>query len=111
MRLALKLLSSLAFLTVMFLGLSAVVEHRRQDQLLAMDIEAEGRMAATLRAVVLKVCELDGPGSAKKVIETVNANTPRSIRWLEPNQVPQMAGRDLPAEVKSHMVTGEPVWV
>ena len=45
MRLALKLLSSLAFLTVVFLGLSAVVEHRRQGQLLAMDIEASESMA------------------------------------------------------------------
>src|SRR5258706_2178691 len=103
MRLALKLLSSLALLTVIGLGLSAALEHRRQDELLAMDIEAESRMAATLRAVVLKVCQLDGPASAKQVVETVNASTPRNIRWLAPKDVPRMPGRDLPSEVNAHI--------
>jgi two-component system, NtrC family, sensor kinase len=111
MRLALKLLSSLALLTIVTLGLSAIVEHRRQNELLAMDIEAESRMAGALRAVLLKIVELDGSASAKQVVDTLNANTPRNIRWLEPSQVPSVPGNDLRAEVDAHMATGEPIWV
>ncbi|MGH7894072.1 MAG: hypothetical protein ACREQL_05340, partial [Candidatus Binatia bacterium] len=104
MRLAMKLLSTLAVLTVIVLGVSALVEYRRREELLAMDIEAEGRMAAALRAVVVKVCELAGPDSAKHVIDTLNVATPqRSIRWLAPNEMPQVPGRDLPAELRARM--------
>src|SRR5712671_5850150 len=111
MRLALKLLSSLALLTVVTLGLSALVEHRRQNELLAMDIEAESRMARALRAVILKIVELDGPASAKQVVDTLNVSTPqREIRWLDPSQVPAPPGSDLPARVDANMETGEPIW-
>jgi signal transduction histidine kinase len=110
MRLALKLLSSLAVLTVLMLGASAYVEERRQDELLQMDVEAEKRLAVALHAVVLRVCELNGPSTAREVIETLNENTPRNIRWLEPDQVPQVPGKDLPGEVASKMASGEPTW-
>jgi signal transduction histidine kinase len=112
MRLAMKLLSSLAATTIVILGLSALAEHWRRGELLSMDIEAEARIAHVLRAVVIRMCEVSGPPAAREIIETVNKNTPRrDIRWLEPDQVPQMPGRDLPAEVLSHMETGEPVWI
>ena len=110
MRLALKLLSSLAALTVLLLGASAYVEHRRQGELLQMDLEVEERMARALRAVVIQLCDMNGPASARAVIETLNENTPRNIRWLEPNQVPEVPGRDLPGEVASKMRTGDPTW-
>jgi two-component system, NtrC family, sensor kinase len=111
MRIALKLLSSLAVLTLIVLASSAYYEQRERTRILAMDIEAEGRMAKTLRAVLIKICDLAGPPAAKEVIETMNRKTPREVRWLEPNEVPRMPGRDLPAEVNANMVTGEPVWV
>ena len=111
MRLALKLLLSLAATTLVLLGLTILIEHRRQDELLSMDIEAEARLSKTLRAVVMRVCDLNGPSAAREVVETVNKNAPRDIRWLEPDQVPRMPGRDLPAEVASHMASGEPIWV
>ena len=111
MRLALKLLSSLAATTLVLLALGSLLEHRRRGELLSMDIDAESRMAATLRAVVIRVCELSGPAAAREIIETVNKAAPRDVRWLEPNQVPQMPGRNLPREVAAHMDTGEPVWV
>jgi len=110
MRLALKLLSSLAVMTILMLGLSAYVEHRRQGELLQMDVEAEGRLAVALRAVVTRVCELNGPAAAREIIETLNEHTPRSVRWLEPSQVPQAPGRDLPGEVASKMQSGAPTW-
>jgi signal transduction histidine kinase len=111
MRLALKLLSSLAFFTLVVLLGSAVVAHRHRGELLAMDVEAEGRMAGALRAVVLRVCDLAGPEAAHDVVETLNANSARQIHWLAPNEVPHVPGRDLRAEVAAHMDTGEPVWV
>jgi signal transduction histidine kinase len=111
MRLALKLLSSLAALTIVVLGLSAYAEHRRRGELLSMDIEAEAQLSKTMRAVVVRICELSGPAAAREVIETVNKNMPRNVRWLEPEQVPQMPGRDLPAELLSQMPTGEPIWI
>jgi signal transduction histidine kinase len=110
MRLALKLLSSLAVLTVLMLGASAYVEERRQDELNQMDMEAEKRMAVALHAVVIRICELNGPSAAREIIETLNQNTPRNIRWLEPDQVPQVPGKDLPGEVASKMGSGEPTW-
>jgi two-component system NtrC family sensor kinase len=110
MRLALKLLSSLAVLTVLMLGASAYVEERRQGELLQMDIDAEKRMAGALHAVVIRVCELNGPSTAREIIETLNEKTPRNIRWLEPGQVPQVPGKDLPGEVASKMESGEPTW-
>ena len=110
MRLALKLLSSLAVLTVLLLGLSAYIEHRHRDDLLAMDIEAEGRMAKTLRAVVQRVCEIGGPASARDVISTVNVNSPREVRWLEPREVEPLTGPQLAAQVLANMKSGEPVW-
>src|SRR5437660_3877963 len=75
-----------------------------------MDVEAEGRMALALRAVVLRVCGRAGPEAAHDVVETLNANSPRQIHWLAPNEVPHVPGRDLRAEVDAHMGTGEPVW-
>jgi two-component system NtrC family sensor kinase len=111
MRLALKLLSSLAVLTVLVIGLAAFAEQRRRDELLVMDIETEARLAVALRAVVEKVCELAGPGSAKAIIDALDVSTPqRKIRWLAPGDVPKVAGRDLGAEVAAHMATGDPVW-
>jgi two-component system, NtrC family, sensor kinase len=110
MRLALKLLSSLAMLTVVLLGASAYLEHQRRDEILAMDIEAEGRMAKTLRAVVQEVCQLAGPGPARDVIETVNVNSPRDVRWLEPEQLAPLTGPRLAAEVLANMKTGDAVW-
>jgi signal transduction histidine kinase len=110
MRLALKLLSSLAATTILMLGISAYVEHRRQGELLQMDVEVEERMAKALLAVVIQLCETSGPDTARAVIETLNENTPRNIRWLEPNQVPEVPGRDLPGEVASKMRTGKPTW-
>jgi signal transduction histidine kinase len=111
MRLALKLLSSLAALTLIALACLAVSAHWHQDDLLAMDLEAEGRMAATLRAVVIRICDLAGPDAVRDVVQTINTNSPRNVRWLRPDEVPQMPGRDLPAEVDARMETGEPVWV
>ena len=112
MRLALKLLSSLALLTIVALGLSAVVEHRRKAELLAMDVETEARLAVALRAVVEKVSELAGPDSAKTIIDTVDTSLPnRPIRWLTPTQVPNVPGMDLPVQVMKNMGTGEPVWI
>jgi signal transduction histidine kinase len=111
MRLALKLLSSLAFFTVVALVGSAYLEHRHRDELLAMDIEAEGRLAGALRAVVQRVCDLAGPDGAREVVETLNENTPRKIRWLAPNDIPQIPGRNLRAELAGRMKTGEPIWV
>src|SRR5258707_348571 len=110
MRLALKLLSSLAVFTVLMLGASAYVEERRQDELLQMDVDAEKRLAVALHAVVIRICELNGPSAAPEIIETLNDKTPRNIRWLEPDQVPQVPGQDLPGEVASKMATGEPTW-
>jgi signal transduction histidine kinase len=111
MRLALKLFSSLAVVTVVVLGLFVLIEQRRRDELLVMDVEAEGRMSVALRAVVLKVCDLAGPGAAKAIIDTLDASTPqRKIRWLAPSDVPQVPGRDLSAEIAAHMATGDPVW-
>src|SRR4029453_16802552 len=106
MRLALKLLSSLAVLTVLMLGASAYVEERRQDELLQMDIEAEKRMAGALHAVVIRVCELNGPSTAREIIETLNEKTPRNIRWLEPDQVPQGPGKDPPGGVGDRVPRG-----
>jgi signal transduction histidine kinase len=112
MRLALKLLSSLAFFTLVALLGSAYLEHRHRDELLAMDIEAEGRLAGALRAVVQRVCDFAGPDGAREVVQTLNANTPRrEIRWLAPNDVPQIPGRDLRAELDAHMASGEPIWI
>jgi signal transduction histidine kinase len=111
MRLALKLFSSLAALMIIVLAVSAYTEHRQRTQILAMDIEAEGRMAKTLRAVLIKICDLAGPPAAKEVIETMNRAAPRDVRWLEPNEIPRIPGRDLPAEVNANMPSGEPVWV
>ena len=112
MRLALKLLSSLAVPTLLVLGLSALAEQRRQHELLAIDIETEGRLSVALRAVVVKVCELAGPESAKTIIDALDASTPqRKIRWLEPDEVPQVPEHDLRAQVAAHMATGDPVWV
>ena len=112
MRLALKLLSSLAFFTLVALLGSAYLEHRHRDELLAMDLDAEGRLAGALRAVVQRVCDLAGPDGAREVVETLNANTPRrEIRWLAPNDVPQIPGHDLRAELAARMQTGEPVWI
>ena len=112
MRLALKLLSSLAVMTVVVLGLAAWAEHHRQEELLSMDLETEARLAGVLHALVLRVCDLDGPQSARAVIETVNESLPaRNIRWLEPDRVPQIPGRDLSAEITANMPTGKPLWV
>src|SRR4030095_5682105 len=98
MRLALKLLSSLAFFTLVALLGSAYLEHRHRDELLAMDIDAEGRLAGALRAVVQRVCDLAGPDGAREVVETLNASTPRrGIPWLSPRDAPQTPRRDLPA--------------
>jgi signal transduction histidine kinase len=111
MRLALKLLSSLALLVLVALGVSAVNEHRWQRDLLAMDVEAEGRMAKVLHAVVEQVCVSRGPDAARAIVETVDVNTPaRRIRWLALNDVPQIPGRDLRAELTARMDSGEPVW-
>jgi signal transduction histidine kinase len=76
-----------------------------------MDIEAEGRMAKTLRAVLIRICDLAGPPAAKEVIETMNRAAPRDVRWLEPNDIPRMPGRDLAAELNANMESGEPIWV
>src|SRR5258705_10355530 len=90
------------------LGAWAYVEERRQDELIQMDIDAEKRLAVALHAVVIRICELNGPSAAREIIETLNENTPRNIRWLEPGQVPQVPGQDLPGEEASKMGTGEP---
>jgi len=112
MRLALKLLGSLALVTVLALGLAALADQRRQKDLLALDAEVETRLAVTLRAVVDKVCELAGPESAKSIIATVDKSLPaRSVRWLGVDEIPRVPGQDLPATVRAHMATGEPVWV
>ncbi len=111
MRLALKLLSSLAFFTIIALGVSAYLEYRHRDELLAMDVEAESRLARALRAVVLRVVDLAGPDGAREIVETLNENTPRSIRWLPPNDVPQIPGRDLRGELAARMASGDPVWI
>src|SRR5436190_4265404 len=110
MRLALKLLSSLAVMTVLMLGISAYVEERRQGELLQMDIDAEKRLAVALHAVVIRICQLNGPAAAREIIETLNDNTPRHVRWLQPNEVPEVPGQDLPGEVASKMQSGEPTW-
>ena len=112
MRLALKLLSSLALVTVVALALSAVVENRRREELLAMDLEAEAHLATALRAVVDKVVELAGPDAAKAIIATVDASLPhRPIRWLRPDEVPHVPGIDLPAAVAANTTSGEPIWI
>src|SRR6516165_6593405 len=108
MRLALKLLSCLALVTVLVLAVSAIVEYRRRDELIAMDIENDARMAIALRAVTLKVAELAGPTAAHEMIDTLNENAARDIRWLDVSQIPHIPGRDLPAEVLANMQSGEP---
>src|SRR4030095_2959915 len=75
-----------------------------------MDVEAEKRLAVALHAVVIRICELNGPPAAREIIQTLNKNTPRDIRWLEPDQVPQVPGQERPGEVASKMTTGEPTW-
>ena len=109
MRLALKLLASLAAMTILVLVVSAVAEQRRRDELVAMDLEADRRAALVIHNVVEKVCELAGPDTAKSVVQTVNASTARTIRWLALAEVPSIPGRDLAAELDDNMGTGDAV--
>jgi two-component system NtrC family sensor kinase len=111
MRLALKLLSSLAAVVVIVLLVSGIAEQRRRDELLAMDLDDDRRAALVIHNVVGKVCDLAGPEVARSVVETVNKTTARSIRWLTLDEVPNIPGKDLAGELRNNMSSGEAVTV
>ncbi len=111
MRLALKLLSSLAVTTLVALALLAWSEQHRREELMQLDLEAEVRMARALRAAVMAVSDAAGPDVARRIVTSIDATVPRSLRWLSLNEVPSVPGRDLRAEVTAHLDEGTPVWI
>jgi signal transduction histidine kinase len=111
MRLALKLMMSLVALTLFVLGIGAFIDRGHRDELLMLDIEADLRAARAIRVLATAVADKAGPDAVRHMIEAGNAaDLPRDARWIPPESLPPVPGRDLQRELIEQTSTRNPVW-
>jgi signal transduction histidine kinase len=83
MKLAAKLLLSLAGLALVAIAVTGWVEHQRRAELLALDIDQDQRIGHVLQESISALCADAGVEVCQRLVESVNEATPRrSIQWL-----------------------------
>jgi signal transduction histidine kinase len=83
MKLAAKLLLSLAGLALVAIAAMGWVEHQRRAELLALDIDQDQRVGHVLQESISALCADAGIDVCRGFIESLNAATPlRDVQWL-----------------------------
>ena len=83
MKLAAKLLLSLAGLALVAIAVTGWVEHQRRAELLALDIDQDQRIGYVLQESISALCADAGVEVCQRLLESINEATPRrSIQWL-----------------------------
>src|SRR5262249_46736502 len=83
MKLAAKLLLSLAGLALVAIAAMGWVEHRRRAELLALDIDQDQRVGHVLQESISALCADAGIDVCRGFVESLNAATPlRDVQWL-----------------------------
>ena len=89
MKLAAKLLLSLAGLALVAIAVMGWVEHRRRAELLALDIDQDQRVGHVLQESISALCEDAGVDVCQRLVESINQATPRrSIQWIWLRDIP-----------------------
>ena len=83
MKLAAKLLLSLAGLALVAIAVMGWVEHRRRAELLALDIDQDQRVSHVLQESISALCEDAGVDVCQRLVESINEAAPlRDIQWV-----------------------------
>ena len=83
MKLAAKLLLSLAGLALVAIAVMGWVEHRRRAELLALDIDQDQRVGHVLQESISALCGDAGVDVCQRLVESINEAAPlRDIQWL-----------------------------
>src|SRR5262249_50500418 len=89
MKLAAKLLLSLAGLALVAIAVTGWVEHQRRAELLALDIDQDQRAGHVLQESISALCADAGIDVCQRLVESINEATPRrSIQWLWLRDIP-----------------------
>jgi signal transduction histidine kinase len=111
MRLATKLLASLALAFLVTLAVTSVMDRRRSEDLMRLDLEYDVRAARAVRELAMALCETSGTDALRQMIERANPNLPRDWQWLRLDELPTVPGRDVRREVETEMTHGDPVFL
>ncbi len=83
MKLAAKLLLSLAGLALVAIAITGWVEHRRRAELLALDIDQDQRIGHVLQESISALCADAGVDVCRGFVESLNEAAPlRDVQWL-----------------------------
>src|SRR5262249_30577932 len=83
MKLAAKLLLSLAGLALVAIAVMGWVEHRRRAELLALDIDQDQRVSHVLQESISALCADAGVDVCQRLVESINEAAPlRDIQWV-----------------------------
>jgi two-component system, NtrC family, sensor kinase len=89
MKLAAKLLLSLAGLALVAIAVTGWVEHRRRAELLALDIDQDQRVSHVLQESISALCADAGVDVCQRLVESINQATPRrNIQWIWLRDIP-----------------------
>jgi two-component system, NtrC family, sensor kinase len=89
MKLAAKLLLSLAGLALVAIAVTGWVEHQRRAELLALDIDQDQRVGRVLQESISALCADAGVDVCRRLVESINQATPRrSILWIWLRDIP-----------------------
>ena len=83
MKLAAKLLLSLAGLALVAIAVTGWVEHHRRAELLALDIDQDQRVGHVLQESISALCGDAGVDVCQRLVESINEAAPlRDIQWV-----------------------------
>jgi two-component system, NtrC family, sensor kinase len=89
MKLAAKLLLSLAGLALVAIAVTGWVEHQRRAELLALDIDQDQRVSHVLQESISALCADAGVDVCQRLVESINQAAPRrNIQWIWLRDIP-----------------------